>query len=410
MKSRATYRRKMQYRQVPKNGDRLSALGFGAMRLVKKRGRIDEERATKQIRDAIDSGINYIDTAAPYHRGESERLLGRALLDGYREKVKLATKLTPGSVRNREDMDRILDIQLKKLQTDHIDYYLLHSLDAGSWSYLYDLGVLEFLDSAKAAKKIINAGFSFHGDRQTFRDIIDAYDWIFCQIQYNILDEENQAGTEGLIYAASKHIAVMVMEPLRGGMLARNIPREVEKIYAGAQTRRSAAAWNLRWIWNHPEVTVVLSGMNHERQIEENIRTCEDALPGCLSPDEEILIKKVQNSYRHLIPVGCTGCAYCMPCPFGVNIPGCLSSYNEYVMLPGKLMTRIMYGARILGAMGKPSNASLCRNCGKCVSTCPQHIDIPKELRNVSHTLDGFRTRVFIPLIRLLFPNKVKDE
>lgn len=221
----------MQYRQVPKNGDQLSALGFGAMRLATKRLNIDEERATRQIRDAIDNGVNYIDTAVPYHGGESERFLGRVLLGGYREKVKLATKLPPWSVKSRGDMDRILDIQLKKLQTDHIDYYLLHSLEAGHWKRLLELGVLEFLDSVKAAGKITNAGFSFHGDRKTFREIIDSYDWTFCQIQYNFLDEMNQAGTEGLHYAASKNIAVMVMEPLRGGMLAGKLPVDVEQVY-----------------------------------------------------------------------------------------------------------------------------------------------------------------------------------
>ena len=215
----------MQYRLVPKNGDKLSALGFGAMRLPSKRMGIDEQRATKQIRSAIDSGVNYIDTAVPYHGGESERFLGRALQGGYREKVKIATKLPPWSVKTREDMDRILGIQLKKLQTDHIDYYLLHGLDANNWKKLHELGVLEFLDAARASGKIINAGFSFHGDRKTFKGVIDAYDWIFCQIQYNFLDELNQAGTDGMQYAASNNIAVMVMEPLRGGMLCRQTPK-----------------------------------------------------------------------------------------------------------------------------------------------------------------------------------------
>jgi predicted aldo/keto reductase-like oxidoreductase len=190
--------------------------------------------------------------------------------------VKLATKLPPWSVKTREDMDRILEIQLKKLRTDHIDYYLLHSLEAGMWIRLLELGVLEFLDAAKASGKIVNAGFSFHGDLRTFREIIDAYDWTFCQIQYNFLDETNQAGTEGLRYAASKHIAVMVMEPLRGGMLAGKLPKEVREIYDRAEKRRTAAEWALRWVWNHPEVTVVLSGMNDESHIAENLKTCED--------------------------------------------------------------------------------------------------------------------------------------
>jgi len=273
----------MQYRKVPKNGDQLSALGFGAMRLPTRMGKIDEERAMRQIRGAIDSGVNYVDTAAPYHGGESERFLGRVFQDGYRKKVKLATKLPPPSVKTREDMDRILGIQLKKLKTDHIDYYLLHGLEANQWKKLFDLGVLEFLDSAKAAGKIKNAGFSFHGDRKTFKEIVDAYEWTFCQIQYNFLDETNQAGTEGLRYAASKKLAVMIMEPLRGGMLAGKLPEEVRQVYNRSPVKRSPAEWALRWVWNHPEVTVVLSGMNDEGHIAENIRTCQTAFPTPLS-------------------------------------------------------------------------------------------------------------------------------
>ncbi len=244
----------MQYRSVPENGDKLSALGFGAMRLPMKRGKIDEDRAKQQIRYAIDNGVNYIDTAVPYHRGESERFLGVALQDGYRERVKLATKLPPWSVKTRADMDKILDAQLQRLQTDHIDYYLLHGLMGSDWNKLRDLGVLEFLESAKAAGKIRNCGFSFHGDRKTFREIVDAYPWVFCQIQYNFLDGQTPAGAEELQYAASRGIAVMVMEPLRGRTLARNLPKDVDAIYRKATPKQSAAAWALRWVWNHPGV------------------------------------------------------------------------------------------------------------------------------------------------------------
>ena len=379
------------------------------MRLATKRMKIDEERATRQIREAIDHGINYIDTAVPYHGGESERFLGRALSGGYREKVKLATKLPPWSVKTREDMERILDIQLKKLRTDHIDYYLLHSLEAGQWKRLRELGVLEFLGSAKAAGKIRNAGFSFHGDRKTFREIIDAYDWIFCQIQYNFLDETNQAGTEGLRYASSKDIAVMVMEPLRGGMLAGKLPADVERVYREAGTKRSAAAWALRWVWNHPEVTVVLSGMNDEVHIAENIRTCEDALPGSMTTGELATIEKVAATYRKLIKVGCTGCSYCMPCPSGVNIPQCFSLYNDYHMGLNRMMSRGFYGMHLMGGMGAPADASLCRNCGKCVKSCPQNIAIPEELKKVRTTLGGLRTKLMLPVIRLMFSPKVKE-
>jgi hypothetical protein len=371
--------------------------------------KIDEERATRQIRSAIDSGVNYIDTAVPYHGGESERFLGRALKDGYREKVKLATKLPPWSVKTREDMDRILDIQLKKLGTDHIDYYLLHSLEAGHWKRLLDLGILEFLDSAKEAGKIRNAGFSFHGDRKTFREIIDAYDWVFCQIQYNFLDEMNQAGTEGLRYAASKHIAVMVMEPLRGGMLAGKLPKDVDHIYKSAQPKRSAAEWALRWVWNHPEVTVVLSGMNDEDHIAENLKTCEDVLPGSMTPGELATVAAVAGTYQKLIKVGCTGCAYCMPCPFGVNIPQNFFLYNSYHMGGSHLFTRGMYGLSLMGGMGNRADAALCRNCGKCAKACPQKIAIPEELKKVRGTLGGLRTKIMIPLVKMMFSAEVKE-
>lgn len=399
----------MQYRHVPKNGDRLSALGFGAMRLPMKRMSIDEERATRQIRYAIDCGINYIDTAVPYHGGESERFLGRALRDGYREKVKLATKLPPWSVKTREDMDRILAIQLKKLQTDHIDYYLLHSLEAIQWERLRELGVLDFLDATKAAGKIINAGFSFHGDRKTFTEIIDAYDWTCCQIQYNFLDETNQAGTEGLRYAAERNIAVMVMEPLRGGMLAGKLPKEVGQIYDRAEKKRTAAEWGLRWVWNHPEVTVVLSGMNDEHHIAENLKTCEDALPGCMTAGERATMDAVAATYKRLMKIGCTGCAYCMPCPSGVSIPQCFSLYNDYYMGGNRIMTRGLYGLRMMGGMGTPVDASLCRNCGRCVKACPQKIAIPEELKKVRGTLGGLSTRIMIPFIRMMFSSEVKE-
>jgi hypothetical protein len=400
----------MQYRTVPKNGDKLSALGFGAMRLPTRLGRIDEERATKQIWSAIDAGVNYIDTAVPYHGGDSERFLGRCLQDGYREKVKLATKLPPRNVNTREDMDRILDIQLKKLKTDHIDYYLLHGIEGNQWKQLFDLGVLDFLDKAKADGRIRNAGFSFHGDRKAFKEIIDAYDWTFCQIQYNFLDETNQAGTEGLQYAASKNIAVMVMEPLRGGMLAANLPAAVQQVYDRSPLKRSPAEWALRWVWNHPEVTVVLSGMNNENHIAGNIKACQTAFPNGMSESELATIAGVVDMYRGLVKVGCTGCAYCMPCPFGVNIPICFSIYNDYHIGANRFLTRGMYGAMLMGGlMPVRADASLCRQCGKCAKACPQHIAIPDELKNVNRTLGGLRTKLMMPIVRMMFPKEVKE-
>jgi uncharacterized protein len=400
----------MQYRTVPKNGDKLSALGFGAMRLPTRRMSIDEERATKQIRSAIDAGVNYIDTAVPYHGGESERFLGRCLQDGYREKVKIATKLPPQNVNTREDMDRILGIQLRKLKTDHIDYYLLHGIEGTQWKRLYDLGVLDFLDKAKADGRIKNAGFSFHGDRKAFKEIIDAYDWTFCQIQYNYLDETNQAGTEGLQYAARKNIAIMVMEPLRGGMLAGKLPAAVQQIFDRAPVKRTPAEWALRWVWNHPEVTVVLSGMNDETHIAENLRVCQTAFPNAMSEAELATVADVVSTYRGLVPVGCTGCAYCMPCPFGVNIPMCFSLYNDYHIGANSIMTRGMYGAMLMGGvMPGKADASLCRQCGKCAKACPQHIAIPDELAKVNRTLGGLRTKLMMPIVRMMFPKEVKE-
>ena len=264
----------MQYRTVPKNGDKLSVLGFGTMRLPLKGQNIDEERAIKQIRFAIDNGVNYVDSAPPYHGGESEKVLGKALLDGYRKKVKVATKLTPFLLNKAEDMDKMLNMQLQKLQTDHIDYYLLHGLEAEFWKKLRGFGALKFLEKAKAEGKIVNMGFSFHGSLETFKEIIAADDWVMCQLQYNFMDEKLQAGTEGLKYAASKNLAVMVMEPLRGGVLAGELPKAVKQIYDNAKVQRSPAEWGLRWVWNHPEVTVALSGMNDEKQVGRKHQDC----------------------------------------------------------------------------------------------------------------------------------------
>ena len=380
----------MQYRTVPKNGDKLSILGFGAMRLPLKGQSIDEERAIKQIRYAIDNGVNYVDSAPPYHGGESEKVLGKALLDGYREKVKVATKLTPFLLSKVEDMDKMLSAQLQKLQTDHIDYYLLHGLEEEFWNKLQGFGVLKFLEKAKAEGKIINAGFSFHGSLETFKEIINSNDWTMCQIQYNFMDEKLQAGTVGLKYAASKNLAVMVMEPLRGGALAGKLPNEVKQFYDNAKIQRSPAEWGLRWVWNHPEVTVALSGMNDEKQVAENIKTAETALPCSMKTNELATIKNVAEAYRRLIKVPCTGCQYCMPCPAGVNIPDNFRIYNDYCMFGDEQASRVMYALRLLGGFtGKRSDASICKECKKCMERCPQHIEIPQQLKLVLNYLGG---------------------
>jgi uncharacterized protein len=389
----------MLYRTVPKTGDRLSILGFGCMRLPEKSGKIDEERAIRQIRHAIDSGVNYLDTAPAYHFGKSEQILGKALLNGYREKVRIATKLPHWEVRDAGDMDRILAKQLVTLQTDHIDYYLLHSMSKESWEKMAKLGVLAFLDRAKSEGKITNAGFSFHGTIAAFKEIVDAYDWQFCQIQYNFLDENNQAGSEGLQYAAGKNLAVMIMEPLRGGNLAGTVPEEIKKIWDEAPEKRSPAEWGLRWVWDHPEVTVVLSGMNNEDHIEENLRIAGSSLPQSLTPDDLARIDRVKETYRQLMKVGCTGCGYCMPCPAGVDIPGCFSLYNAHHLFPKDRSTKFHYFGRHGGLIGDVSYAGLCRQCGKCARACPQHLPIPQLMKDVKADMEG-GMRAVVPVLK----------
>ena len=320
----------MLYRQMGKNGEQVSSLSFGCMRLPKKGRGVDEERAARQIISAIDQGVNYFDTAQMYHLGKGESIVGNILAQGYRNKVKLATKMHPLTVNSRKDMDNALEIQLKKLRTDHIDYYLIHALMAmQGWQKFKQLGVEDFLETAKKAGKIGHVGFSFHGNRVEFKSIIDDYPWEFCQIMYNFLDEDNQAGKEGLQYAAGKGLGVVVMEPLRGGHLIGKMPPQIQAIWDRAPQKRTPADWALRWVWNHPEVSVVLSGMNEESHIAENIATAGSAYPQPLKKDELTIIAEVKAALTKSIKVGCTGCSYCMPCPNGVNIPFCFQSYNS---------------------------------------------------------------------------------
>ena len=306
-----------------------------------------------------------------------------------------------------EDMDKMLNISLQKLQTDHIDYYLLHGLEEEFWKKLQGFGALKFLEKAKADGKIVNIGFSFHGSIKTFKDIVDANDWTMCQIQYNFLDEKIQAGTEGLKYAASKNLAVMVMEPLRGGALAGKLPKEVKQFYDDSKTQRSAAEWGLCWVWNHPEVTVVLSGMNNEKQVAENIKTAENALPNAMKTDELGTIKNVAESYRRLMKVQCTSCGYCMPCPSGVNIPRNFSAYNDYYMFGEEQQSRVMYGMMLMGGLtGKRADASLCKECKQCIERCPQHIAIPERLKSVSKDLGGAKTEAMLAMMKSRPPQK----
>ncbi len=393
----------MLYRTMKKGGDELSVLGFGCMRVPQKRGRIDEARATKQIRHAIDQGVNYLDTAMMYHLGANEPFLGRVLADGYREKVKLATKQLPGSAKTREDMDRVLNTQLDMLKTDYIDFYLFHGLNGEAWKEIDQLGGRDFMDKAKADGRIRNAGFSFHGSIDEFKEIVDAHDWDMCLIQYNYLDEHTQAGTEGLKYAAAKGMGVVIMEPLRGGNLTGRIPPAVQRIWDEAEVKRSPAEWGLRWIWNHPEVTVVLSGMNNEDHIRENIRVAGEALPDSLSEKELGLVSQVAETYRGLMKAGCTGCRYCMPCPSGVDIPSCFELHNGAHIFGDKPVARVMYLMRVggLGESTNPGLASQCVECGDCEKKCPQSLPIAELLKDVAKDFEGRGTKAIVKLFGL---------
>lgn len=389
----------MQYRQMGKTGDKVSILGYGCLRFPKSGGRVDEKRAERQVLSAIDQGVNYLDTAYLYFGNEA--IVGNILSGGYRDKVMIATKMPPVQINSQADMDKILGVQLERLKTDHVDYYLLHSLMTyQSWGRLKQLGVEDFLEKAKAAGKIGRVGFSFHGWKDDFIKIVDDYAWDMAQIQYNYLDETNQAGTEGLKYAAAKGIGIAVMEPLRGGYLVNKLPEEVHDIFGSAPTKRTPAEWGLRWVWNHPEVTMLLSGMNDEVQISENIRIACEASPNSLTEQELSMFDKVREVIRSKVKVPCTGCAYCMPCPAGVDIPGCFSIYNDKFIHKG-LNRETSYLIRTSGFDGgKKCYASLCKDCGICEKKCPQSLPIRRYLKEVSNEMEKFYFKPAVGLVQ----------
>ena len=396
----------MLTRRNDKNGDELSILGFGCMRFPMKGNNIDETRSIAMIRDAIEKGVNYFDTAYFYHGGKSESLLGEALSGGYRERVKIATKLPCFMVKKLEGAKKIFDTQITKLQTNSIDYYLLHMLsDKATLDRMVKIGVMDWLEQLKKEGIIKNIGFSFHGGKADFEQIIVAYPWDFCQIQYNYLDENNQATKAGLQLANSLGIPVVVMEPLRGGKLVSNLPKQVIDEFKNFDEKRTPVEWALRWIWNQPEVTVILSGMSDEAQLEENIRIAGDAKANSLSEEEAKVFDRVKTILMEKTKVPCTGCGYCMPCPFGVNIPGCFSSYNDKYLLNDK-KNRFNY-LQTLGVLSKqPAFASLCTECGKCELHCPQNIQIRKELKNVKKEMEGFAFKPVVSIARRILKIK----
>jgi hypothetical protein len=362
--------------------------------------RIDEPEATRMLRAAIDGGVNYVDTAYTYHHGTSEAFVGQALRDGYRERVRLATKMPAWLIQATGDFDRYLDEQLQRLRTETIDFYMLHGLGRERWHNLRDLGVLEWAERAMAGGRFRHLGFSFHDTLDVFREIVDAYDgWTFCQIQYNYMDEDYQAGVRGLRYAAERGLAVVVMEPLRGGMLAQNIPPAVQALWNPASVgatlavaqdggeprpyKRTPADWALQWVWNQPEVSLALSGMNTMQQVEENLASAARSGPGALTPDELALIERVKQEYRKLCPIPCTDCRYCQPCPNGVAISRIFELYNEVVMYNALDRSRMVYEQW----MRDDERADCCLACGECESACPQGIEIIEWLKKAHQLL-----------------------
>jgi len=383
----------MLYRKFGKTGEKVSVLGFGCMRLPifgSDPSHIDEDKAIRMIRQAIDAGVNYVDTAYPYHGtgfdhgGSSELLVAKALKDGYRERVHLATKLPSWLIKSRADMDKYLNEQLERLQTKSIDFYLVHSLNKDVWPVLKETGIGDFLDQAIKDGRIKYAGFSFHDQSELFKEIVDYYDWSFCQIQYNYLDQNYQAGKEGLEYAAKKGLGITIMEPLRGGNLI-NLPEAAKAILAKADKQRTPAEWGLRWVWNHPEVSVVLSGMTTMEQVVENLKIADEAQANSLTAKELELIAGVKKLFQERIKVNCTACSYCMPCPQGINIPNCFATYNDYYVFDASTAAKQRYRG-VVSKMAAP--ASKCVECGRCESHCPQGIAIREQLKHVKELFE----------------------
>ena len=373
----------MNYR-YDRYGNPLSILGYGCMRFPQKMGRIDMDATEKQILLAIDGGVNYFDTAYIYPG--SEAALGQILeKNGLREKVHIATKLPHYLIKNREGLDKLFAEELKRLRTDYVDYYLMHMLtDTATWDRLKELGIEQWLEEKKCSGAIRQVGFSYHGNSETFCALVDAYDWDFTQIQYNYMDEHSQAGRRGLYHAAAKGIPVIIMEPLRGGKLVNRLPEEAKKLFA--KTESTPAQWAFRWLWDQKEVTVVLSGMNSEEMIRENMETASAVTASALTVHDQAMLKQVVAAINAKMKVGCTGCGYCMPCPKGVDIPGTFAAYNRRYT-EGKFAGLKEY-FMCTTLRTNSTAASNCIGCGKCEKHCPQGIAIRAELKNASKALE----------------------
>lgn len=385
----------MQYRKFGNTGVEVSALGFGCMRFpVNEDKTINEEKAIAMVRHAIDNGVNYVDTAYPYHQGTSELVVGKALKDGYREKVYLADKMPVWLLETEDDFDKYLDEQLKKLDTDHIDFYLLHALSRERYEEkVKKLNLTKKLEEAKAAGKIRYIGFSFHDSLDLFKEIIDSYDgWDFCQIQYNYMDEVSQAGRAGLQAAAQRGLPVIIMESLRGGKLVNLLPENARKLFEKNERGWGPAEWALRWLWDQPEVTCVLSGMNSLEMVEENCRIADSVRPHTLSEADFALLEQVKAEITRQVKAPCTGCGYCMPCPKGVDIPGAFRCYNE-MFTENKRTGRREYW-QVVSLRREPAFATQCVGCGRCEQHCPQHLPIRELLKDADKALRPWHYRL----------------
>ena len=387
----------MQYRK-DKDGKDLSVLGFGCMRFTRRGNAIDLEKAEREILAAFNAGVNYYDTAYIYPG--SEAALGEILQrNGLRGRVNIATKLPQYMIGSRAAIDRCFAEELKRLRTDYVDYYLMHHLtDVSIWEKLKAMGILDWIGEKKRSGQIRNIGFSYHGNTENFLRILDDYDWDFCQIQYNYLDEHTQAGRAGLKAAAARGVPVIIMEPLRGGKLVNMLPEEAKRIFAGSGRGWSPAEWAFRWLYNQPEVTCVLSGMNSVSMVEENCRIAETAGDGCLAEWDLAVLARATAQIRAKEKVNCTGCRYCMPCPKHVDIPGTFHCYNV-MFTETRRQGRFEY-AQTVGLTREPAFATQCVGCGKCEQHCPQGIPIRAKLKEADRALRPLPYRAGIALAR----------
>jgi len=388
-----------------KNGNKVSQLGYGCMRFSRKGTGVDYEKTAKELMLAYSSGINYYDTAYIYPG--SEEALGRFLYEnGLRDKVNIATKLPQYMMRSAAQIEKTFREELSRLRTDHIDYYLMHMFtDITEWEHLRELGIEDWITARKADGSIRNIGFSYHGNSDMFIKILNAYDWDFCQIQYNYLDEHSQAGVTGLKAAGEKGIPVVIMEPLRGGKLV-NLPEQAKKVCRESERGYSTAEWGLRWLWNQPEIMCVLSGMNSEEMVAENARIASEAQVGGFTASDFGVIEKIKTIFRERERVGCTGCRYCMPCPRGVDIPGNFYYYNMMYM-EKKFSGRAGF-AMAVALRENPGYASQCIGCGKCEMHCPQKLNIREKLKEADRELRPLPYKLGMDLLHKVMVRKAR--